>query len=166
MPRKVIRDSEIGSTVLTQPKIVTEGLIFGQDVNDQWNPPDVDTAGRMLSRGLVWSTSLLDWIPAQPTVPTGGATEAKQDDTIDAISNKDVMLAVRRLLQLIASPGYVDKTANQIRAQVTGTATVSGSLTTVTTVTGLTNLNSYAANLPVIDINRLAWANVVRARIT
>ncbi len=60
----------------------------------------------------------------------------------------------------IYNPPYIDKTVNQIRAQVTGT------LTTVTTVTGLTNIDSIQGRLLMMNSNANAWAIVVRARIT
>jgi hypothetical protein len=93
-------------------------------------------------------------------LPSGAATSAKQDDIVEEISNKDIMLALKMLVQVLANPAYVDKSANQLRAQVTG------SMTTVTTVTGLTNLGGYPAQQSIIDQNRAAWAAVVRSRIT
>jgi len=99
-------------------------------------------------------------------LPSGASTETKQDAIIEEISNKDIMLALKVLTQVLANPAYVDKLANQLRAQVTGTVAATGTLTGVTTVTGLTNLNAYAANLLIIDQNRAAWANVARSRIS
>jgi hypothetical protein len=93
-------------------------------------------------------------------LPTGAATSTKQNDIIDEISNKDLMEVIRNLLRAIANPSYVDKSANQLRAQVTGTVTATVASTVIST------MNAYAANLLVIDQNRSAWANIVRARIT
>lgn len=76
---------------------------------------------------------------------------------------KDIMVTIQRLLLTIANPPWVDKSANQIRAQVTGTIST---VTTVTTVTGVTNIDSYQGKLPVINNNTTAWALNVRARIS
>jgi hypothetical protein len=76
------------------------------------------------------------------------------------VTVKDVVPALKILIQALANPAWVDKSANQMRAQVTG------SLTTVTTVTGITNLGGYPAQQGIIDQNRTAWAAVVRSRIT
>lgn len=149
--KRQLRDNEIQKFI----GLSTDQKPIGRPVDSSFK--ELDTGRFFLFNGSTWVLS---------TQQSGAATEVKQDDIIDEISNKDVMMAIRRLLQLIANPSYVDKTVNQIRAQVTGTTTVSGSLTTVTTVTGLTNLNAYAANLLVIDQNRAAWASVVRGRIT
>lgn len=62
----------------------------------------------------------------------------------------------RALLLAIANPAYVDKSANQMRSQVTG------ALTSVTTVTNLTNFGSFPADhLQRMD-NKVAWATNVR----
>lgn len=72
----------------------------------------------------------------------------------------ELINVLRAITLAIANPGYVDKTANQMRAQV------SGSLTTVATVTGLTNIDSYQGRLLMVGQNISAWANVVRSRIS
>lgn len=63
----------------------------------------------------------------------------------------------------IANPPWLDKSANQIRAQVTGSATVSGTLTTVTTVT---NLGSFPADHLQQLASRNTWAIMCRGLIT
>ena len=100
---------------------------------------------------------------ASAPLPTGAATSAKQDDIVDEILNKDLMMAIRVLLQQLANPAWMDKSANQLRAQVTGVLTT---VSTVTTVTGVTNFGGYPAQQGIIDANRTAWATVVRGRIT
>lgn len=65
----------------------------------------------------------------------------------------DVIVILKNVLNAIANPSYVDKTANQIRAQVTGSLTT---VTTVTTATGLTNIDSYQGKLLMIASNRNA----------
>jgi len=66
----------------------------------------------------------------------------------------------RALLLAIANPAYVDKSANQMRAQVTGsvTATVSS--------TRITNIGSFPGDhLQRMD-NLIAWATNIRSLIT
>lgn len=82
------------------------------------------------------------------------------------VTVKDIMPALKILIQALANPAWVDKSANQLRAQVTGTVAATGTLTGVTTVTGVTNFGGYPAQQGIIDQNRAAWAAVVRSRIT
>lgn len=80
-------------------------------------------------------------------------TEATQNQQVELIN------AIRVLVQVIANPSYVDKSANQMRAQVTG------SLTTVTNLTNLTNFGSFPADhLQRMD-NMTAWATNNRSLI-
>lgn len=119
------------------------------------NDPMTDTKGQAIVDAINGIT-----IPA----PVGGATEAKQDAEIDAISNKDIFLTLKDLIKSITYPAWLDRSANAIRNQVqSGTITT---VTTVTTVTGITNLDGYQAKLQVINQNNGAWAQVVRARIS
>lgn len=74
-----------------------------------------------------------------------------------------LLLAVKNLLFLMANPPYVDKTANQMRAQVTGTIST---VTTVTTVTGLTNIDGLQGKTLLWNQAMSAWANACRARIS
>lgn len=115
-------------------------------------------------------------VPIDIDMSTEGiATETKQDSQItqlanilieltqktEATQNQQVELinAIRLVLQLIANPAYVDKSANQMRSQVTGSLTA---VTTVTTVTNLTNIGSFPADhLQRMD-NMTAWATNVR----
>jgi hypothetical protein len=82
------------------------------------------------------------------------------------VTLKDIMLALKVLFQALANPAWVDKSANQLRAQVTGTVAATGTLTGVTTVAGVTNFGGYPAQQGIIDQNRTAWAQLVRPRIT
>jgi hypothetical protein len=70
--------------------------------------------------------------------------------------------------------GY-DKSLQRQRGTVTvesGTVTTVSTVTTVTTVntvaavTSLNNIDTYNARMTVLDTNRTAWAQCVRARIT
>jgi len=90
------------------------------------------------------------------------ALASKQDDIIDEISNKDVMVAVKALLNVIANPSYVDKSTNQMRAVVTGTVTSS----TTIAVSDITLKGTYQPRVEVIANNLSAWSTVVRNRIT
>lgn len=81
----------------------------------------------------------------------------------DAVSLVDLVPALKILLQAIANPSYVDKTANQLRAQVTGTIST---VTTCTTVTGLTNIDGYQGKTLLINQAMSAWANACRSRIS
>jgi hypothetical protein len=72
------------------------------------------------------------------------------------------LLLVRMLNYLNAPMGY-DKSLQRQR----GTVLVeSGTVTTVTAVTSLNNIDTYNARMTVLDTNRTAWAQCVRARIT
>jgi hypothetical protein len=71
-----------------------------------------------------------------------------------------------RLLQYLNAPQGYDKSLQ--RARVTAVVE-SGTVTTVATVTTVTSLNNYDgynARMTVLDTNRTAWAQCVRARIT
>lgn len=71
-----------------------------------------------------------------------------------------------RILQMLMAPLGYDKSLQRQR----GTVVVeSGTVTTVTTVTTVGNIFSigtYNAQMQVLDTNRTAWAQCVRARIT
>jgi hypothetical protein len=90
------------------------------------------------------------------------ATVSKQDEIIDEISNKDIMIALKTLILAVANPSYVDKSANQIRAVVTGTVTSS----TTVAVSDITLKGTYQPRVEVLSNNLSAWANVVRNKIT
>ena len=90
------------------------------------------------------------------------------DITAEATRQDMVTLLVRMLNYLNAPMGY-DKSLQRQR----GTVVVeSGTVTTVTTVTAVTNvtnlvaLGGYNAQMQILDNNRSAWAQCVRARIT
>ena len=93
------------------------------------------------------------------------------DVTAEATRQDMVTLLVRILNYLNAPMGY-DKSLQRQRATVvveSGTVTTVTTVTTVSTVTAVTSLNNmdgYNARMPVLDQNRTAWAQCVRARIT
>ena len=97
-------------------------------------------------------------VSATTPLPTSDVTaeETRQDM---------VTLLVRMLNYLNAPMGY-DKSLQRQRATVvveSGTVTTVG---TVTAVTSLNNIDTYNARMLVLDNNRVAWAQCVRARIT
>jgi hypothetical protein len=80
-----------------------------------------------------------------------------------------------RILQMLMAPLGYDKSLQRQRGTVvveSGTVTTVTTVTTVSTVTtcaavtSLNNLDGYNARMPVLDQNRTAWAQCVRARIT
>lgn len=81
---------------------------------------------------------------------------------------QEVYVMLRQLLTAIAYPNTVDRSANAQRTTITNipTVSISGAIGTVTTVTGITNLDGYQAKMPVINNNTAAWALACRARIS
>lgn len=80
-----------------------------------------------------------------------------------------------RILQMLMAPLGYDKSLQRQRGTVvveSGTVTTVSTVTTVTTVTtcaavtSLNNLDGYNARMQILDNNRSAWAQCVRARIT
>lgn len=120
-------------------------------------PEGAATAAKQLPDGH--NVAVSNMIPA---VETGLATSAKQNDVIDEISNKDIMVALKALILAIANPSYVDKSVNQIRAVVTGTVTSS----TTVAISDITLKGTYQPRVEILSNNLSAWANVVRNKIT
>ena len=94
------------------------------------------------------------------------ATPLEVVDTVTAESQQSMILLLTRMLNYLNAPMGYDKSLQRQR----GTVTVeSGTVTTVTTVAAITSLNNidtYNARMTVLDTNRTAWAQCVRARIT
>jgi hypothetical protein len=85
-------------------------------------------------------------------------------NTIGSVNLTDITVLLRSLLNAVANPIYIDKSANAIRNQVqSGTITT---VTTVSTVTTLGSLNSYNANQLVQQTSLNAWYNGPRSLIT
>jgi len=101
----------------------------------------------------------------------GEATDVSTTNPMPVADNEAGNLLMRILQMLMAPLGY-DKSLQRQRS----TAVIeSGTVTTVTTVTTLTTLTTlgnisqvggYSAQMTVLDQNRSAWAQCVRARIT
>ena len=90
-------------------------------------------------------------------------------------TRQDMLLLLIRLLNYLNSPMGYDKSLQRQRGTVlieSGTVTTVSTVTTVTTVntvsavTSLNNIDTYNARMTVLDTNRTAWAQCVRARIT
>ena len=90
-------------------------------------------------------------------------------------TRQDMLLLLTRLLNYLNAPMGYDKSLQRQRGTVlieSGTVTTVSTVTTVTTVntvsavTSLNNIDTYNARMTVLDTNRTAWAQCVRARIT
>ena len=84
-------------------------------------------------------------------------------DDKDASLISQLLQSTQLLFKAIANPPWVDKSANQMRAQVTGSIST---VTTVTTAASVTNFGTYPAQQGIIDQNRASWAVLVRGRIS
>jgi len=77
-----------------------------------------------------------------------------------------------RIFNILAAPLGYDKSLQRQRSTAiieSGTVTTVSTVTTVTTLTTLGNIaqiGGYTAQMTVLDQNRSAWAQCVRARIT
>jgi hypothetical protein len=80
-----------------------------------------------------------------------------------------------RILQMLMAPLGYDKSLQRQRGTVvveSGTVTTVTTVSTVSTVTtcgvvtSLNNLDGYMTRMQILDTNRTAWAQCVRARIT
>lgn len=83
-------------------------------------------------------------------------------DDKDASLLSQLVHSVKLLFQVMANPPWVDKSANQMRAQITGSLTTAG---TVSTVSSVTNFGTYPAQQGIIDQNRASWAALTRGRL-
>jgi transcriptional regulator with PAS, ATPase and Fis domain len=88
-------------------------------------------------------------------VDSSGNSITSDDNKLDVMA--ELIPVFRSLLLAITNPSYVDKSANQMRSQVTGS---------LTTVTNLTNLGSFPADHLQRMNNMTAWATNIRSLIT
>jgi len=137
--------------------------------------------------GSSWSAINVDGIPMPlnldadgnlrtiSAAPVGGATSAKQDELLTElqkktepsdIQNVEMINALRALLQQIAVPSWFDPTTNTLRVGTTAVTVSSGTVTTVGTVTNLTNFGTNAADVMARDISISTWAMNSRSTIT
>ena len=90
-------------------------------------------------------------------------------DAVTESSQQDMILLLTRMLNYLNSPMGYDKSLQRQRGTVvveSGTVTTVTTVTTVANVTSLNNIDTYNARMTVLDTNRTAWAQCVRARIT
>lgn len=114
----------------------------------------------------------VDVSAANPLPVTGSVTTVLDGVTEDAplpVHDESAHQMLTRLLSLLGSPMGYDKSLQRQRGTVvleSGTVTTVTTVTTVSAVTSLNNFDGYNARMPVLDQNRSAWAQCVRARIT
>ena len=91
-------------------------------------------------------------------------------DAVTQSSQQDMIMLLTRMLNYLNAPMGYDKSLQRQRGTVVvETLPTLASVTTVTTVTTVGNIFSigtYNAQMQVLDTNRTAWAQCVRARIT
>ena len=117
----------------------------------------------------------------KPVVGIDGVVVDVSDASPMPVRDESMFLLFKRLLSVIGSPMGYDKSLQRQRGTVvveSGTVTTVSTVTTVTTVTTcstvttvgavttLNNFDGYNARMMVLDQNRSAWAQCVRARIT
>ena len=116
--------------------------------------------------------------------PDGTAVDVSQDNpmpvAIAGVSEEDPLpvhdeaahMLLTRLLHYLNSPQGYDKAQQRTRVTAvleSGTVTTVSTVTTVTAVSSVTNIaavGGYSAQMQIMDTNRTAWAQCVRARIT
>jgi hypothetical protein len=84
-------------------------------------------------------------------------------------TRQSMALLLARMLNYLNAPMGYDKSLQRQRGTVvveSGTVTTVTTVTTVANVTSLNNIDTYNARMTVLDTNRTAWAQCVRARIT
>jgi hypothetical protein len=84
-------------------------------------------------------------------------------------TRQSMSLLLTRMLNYLNAPMGYDKSLQRQRATVvveSGTVTTVGTVATVNNVTSLNGIDTYNARMTVLDTNRTAWAQCVRARIT
>lgn len=100
--------------------------------------------------------------------PDGVAVDVSDANPLPVHDAVAYQMAVR-LLQYLNSPQGYDKSLQRARVTAvleSGTVTTVTTVTTVGAVTSLNNLDGYNTRMQVLDTNRTAWAQCVRARIT
>lgn len=113
---------------------------------------------------------------ATPLSVTGPLTDAELRlsplevvDTATAESQQSMIVLLTRMLNYLNSPMGYDKSLQRQRGTMvleSGTVTTVTTVTTVGAVTSLNNMDGYNARMVVLDQNRSAWAQCVRARIS
>jgi hypothetical protein len=97
--------------------------------------------------------------------PSGAVTQSGASEE----TQQDMVLLLTRMLNYFNAPQGYDKSLQRYRQTAvieSGTVTAVTTVTTVGAVTTLNNYEAYMARMQVLDTNRTAWAQCVRARIT
>jgi hypothetical protein len=125
----------------------------------------VDSTGQLfVYRDTGTGTPSAYTIPAWTLYTPVGAVTTPQRDAA-----QDTAMLLTRMLNYLNSPMGYDKSLQRQRGTVvveSGTVTTVSAVTTVGTLTTLSNLDGYNARMQILDQNRVAWAQCVRARIT
>ncbi len=110
------------------------------------------------------------------TIQAAGLTDAQLRatplpvlDVTNAESLQNMIFLLTRMLNYLNAPQGYDKSLQRARGTMvveSGTVTTVTTVTTVGAVTSLNNIDTYNARMTVLDTNRTAWAQCVRARIT
>lgn len=107
---------------------------------------------RLRCSSYVSGTASISAVFSKEQMASDGATKPTD------VQNVDILFALRNLMQVMANPGYLNKNSNALSVAPVGGI--------VTTVTGLSNIDSYQGKLLVLNQNNSAWAQVVRSRIS
>jgi hypothetical protein len=140
-----------------------------------------DNLGYTPGSGATVATDEVAGFHYQRVKPVHGADGVVQDvseATPMPVADDDSRNLLRRILQMLVAPLGYDKAQGRQRSTAvieSGTVTTVATVTTVTTVTTVSTVSSvaniasiggYSAQMQIMDGNRTAWAQCVRARIT
>ena len=146
---------------------VNEGDVSSSNPLPITAPAPLDVQGTVQITTAAPLDVILDGVDSTNPLPV-------YDEAGQAVRQDMVALLTRMLNYLNAPMGY-DKSLSRQRGTVvveSGTVTTVSTVTTVTTVstvsavTALNSLDGYNARMQILDNNRTAWAQCVRARIT
>ena len=105
-------------------------------------------------------------------VDVSSANPMPVSDAVAEETRQSMSLLLVRMLNYLNAPMGYDKSLQRQRGTVVvetgnlGTISTVTTVTTVAAVTSLNNIDTYNARMTVLDTNRTAWAQCVRARIT
>lgn len=100
---------------------------------------------------------------AVPVSDSSLLTELQAKTEPSDIQQTELITAFRQMFLSLVYPPHLDRTANRIR---TTEIIESGTVTTVTTVAGITNIDGYQGKTIPINLSLSSWAQVVRNRIS
>lgn len=85
----------------------------------------------------------------------------------ELIVNEDLGININNVLANISKPAWCDASLNKLRTITTlDSGAVIATVSAVTVISDLTNLNAWQAHIPVISTNLSSWAAACRSRIT